>query len=209
MTKDKPIINIYSPKGGTGTTSLAIMLAVKFAQQGITTLTVKDLDDALGIVGAVPTADICNPSRNLYICKEFKAGFYYEFTPKVQIFDVDDETCAGADINIVLIKNDYLSLRKVAKMGLQFDNLIVACYMHEGAALGIRDVECVTGRQDIVQLEWNAKVARSIDAGLLMGRPGDTPDALYTACLSIIEGGACADNQETETPTEVGEWVDQ
>lgn len=34
MTRESPVINIYSPKGGNGTTTLACLLAFKFADTG-------------------------------------------------------------------------------------------------------------------------------------------------------------------------------
>lgn len=183
-------IDIVSPKGGNGVTTLAALLALRFADNyKKVLLVVSEPQEVLAILGlpAVPPGNmgVFEVQKNVCLVN-FDEGVPDTSDFDVLIMDIKEPLTDLADINIVVLRNDYLSLRKSTTMDLDKSKTIVAGYIHEGGVLGIRDIKAVVGRQDVVELEWSTALARTIDAGLLTDRRPQTAEPLYERCLALL-----------------------
>jgi MinD-like ATPase involved in chromosome partitioning or flagellar assembly len=150
-------INVYSPKGGVGTTTTAALLALDLSKHRYVGLVAKDSDAIHGTLGYDGTPSLPNKVTH---------GLTISDAPVADVdFNVIDskDYMAAADINILVIQNSYLALRKAkdSKFDLVVLNLI------EERPLGTNDVGTVLGCSDKMHvMSWSPTVARSLDAGL-------------------------------------------
>jgi hypothetical protein len=150
-------INVYSPKGGVGTTTIAALLALDLSKHHYVGLVAKDTDAIHGTLGYEGAPSLPNKVTH---------GLIISDTP---IDDVDltiidsKDYMSAADINILVIQNSYLALRKAKDS--KFD--LVALNLIAERPLGTDDVSTVLGCSEKMHvMNWSSATARSLDAGL-------------------------------------------
>lgn len=164
-------INLYSLKGGQGTSTTAVLLARTFANQGQTVLLADrkdgDLPALLGVAGDGPALRPVSPMVNLFV------GQNHEMPS--QGYDVvigDLGTFVAVAENYLVIQPDYVSLKRASdqdEIVKASDGVIIV--RPADRVLTDRDVTNVLGIPHIATLNMSADVARASDAGLLMSSP--------------------------------------
>lgn len=156
------VINVYSPKGGVGTTAVATLLALDYSKHHYIGLVAKDIEPNLATLGASsgPTPTI-KYNHGLTISSGPIEGCDFMF--------VDSRAyMPAADLNILVLQNTYMSLRKC--MHQKFD--LAVAFMIENGALNYKDVcGVIKGINDgiekpIQDMEWCSETLRKLDAGL-------------------------------------------
>lgn len=162
------IINLYSLKGGQGTSTTAVLLARQFADQGQTVLLADrkngDLPALLGVGGDGPALRSVSPMVNLYV------GQGYEMPSQGYDVVIGDmgEFIAVAE-NYLVIQPDYVSLKRATdqhEMVKASNGVIIV--RPADRVLTDRDVVTVLGIPHIATLNMSADVARTSDAGILL-----------------------------------------
>ncbi len=149
-------INVYSPKGGVGTTTIASMLALYLSQDHYVGLVSRDPDSSCAALGFPGSASPYKVKHGLTVSDQM--------VPDVDFTVMDSRAhVAAADINILIVQNTYMCLRKA--LNCKFD-LIVA-QMIPGSSLSLDDIRSITGYNDNgVIMNWDVQGARTLDAGL-------------------------------------------
>ena len=149
-------INVYSPKGGVGTTTIASMLALDISQHHYVGLVSRDPDASCAALGFPGSASPYKVKHGLTVSDQM--------VPDVDFTVMDSRAhVAAADINILVVQNTYMCLRKA--LNCKFD-LIVA-QMIPGSSLSLDDIRSITGYNDNgVIMNWDVQGARTLDAGL-------------------------------------------
>lgn len=149
-------INVYSPKGGVGTTTIASMLALDITKFHYVGLISKDPDSNCSALGYPSSVMPYKVSHALTVSNEL--------IPDVDFTVMDSRAhMAAADLNILVVQNTYMCLRKA--LNCKFDLIVVN--MIPGSALGLDDIRSVTGYDDNEAImNWDAQGARTLDAGL-------------------------------------------
>lgn len=154
-----PTIHLYGAKGGVGTSTTAVLLALSAGAACYrATVLADDLRtaDDLRAIANVPQGPI---------------QFGPEDGPPLTI--VDHGIWAGHRAEegnaFVVLRRDYLSCRRLVADRPAGAQLIL---VDEGAALTAADVAAVVGLPIAATVEHSARVARAVDAGILpvMGR---------------------------------------
>jgi Mrp family chromosome partitioning ATPase len=150
-------INVYSPKGGVGTTTIASLLAHDYSKKHYIALVAKDTDSIAGTLGF-----------------QKLSGVPYKLNHGLTVSDSPIPDCdftfidsrahmPAADLNILVLQNTYSSLRKV--LDCKFDMAVV--HMIPDYPLSWRDIVAVLGDDKFLQdMEWSKEAARKLDAGL-------------------------------------------
>ena len=151
-------INVYSPKGGVGTTTVASLLAYSMSKHHYVGLVGKDTESLFATLAHPTTRLPSKISHALTVSDEPIKDCDFMF------FD-SRAFMAAADMNILVTQNTYLSIRKC--MSLKHD-LAVVQMMPDGA-LEQKDVINVIGGNNHVFIDWSSATLRSLDAGLIDG----------------------------------------
>jgi CO dehydrogenase nickel-insertion accessory protein CooC1 len=148
-------INVYSPKGGVGTTTISSMLALDLSNRYHVGLISRDPDASCAALG--------------YPTSPFPYKLNHGLTVSSEMIDDVDFTVmdsrghvAAADINILVLQNTYMSLRKA--LNCKFD-FLVGCIAATNA-LTESDVRATMNADEMITIAWDEKAARSLDAGL-------------------------------------------
>lgn len=149
-------INVYSPKGGVGTTTISSMLALDLSHHHYVGLVSRDPDASCAALGYPTSPFPYKINHGLTVSNEM--------IPDVDFTIMDSRAhVAAADINILVVQNTYMSFRKA--MNCQFD-FLVACITRSNA-LTAEDVKGVMNCHDkMTTIAWDEQAARSLDAGL-------------------------------------------
>jgi septum formation inhibitor-activating ATPase MinD len=164
--KTTNIIAVSATKGGTGTSTVAALLALS---SGVKTLILdqsqsRDLDAILNIGSAsgsttqiTDLVDLCrgdDPEMENY---------------ELVIIDRGTTTTPVKDArNIFVTRKCYLSLRKSIKLKHKYEGVIVVD--EADRALTVKDVSNVLSLPIVGTVAYNPALTRSIDAGLLVQR---------------------------------------
>lgn len=164
-------INLYSVKGGQGTSTTVALLAKHYATAGNKTVLIVDREDGdLPALLGVATPDVgttvpvtsgvdllltdndiqsLNPRHDVVICDLGRSH------PRCE--------------NILVTLPDYVSLRRaVANADIRHDAKSVIIVRPAGRVLSDNDIQAVLGLPIHKTIEMSEDVARASDAGLLM-----------------------------------------
>lgn len=167
------IINITTAKGGQGATTVASTLACVSARLGAKTLLV----DAQRVPNvraciALPNDDvepISTLGDNLSVITV--DNYLPDMADDYDLIIVDGLAHDLTGTNVLVTRNCYMALRNAVESGVKPDHIIVIC---EGErALTADDCVMVLRTSKIVgktTVDWNADLARAVDAGLLNDR---------------------------------------
>lgn len=180
-------INFYGAKGGVGTTTLAVVTAALLSK-GDNPRSVgifgHDEDSILAISGT--TEGFINPL--CHVNGEFPDDGHCADIEVHDLGVITSEPLAEG-INVLVLRNDYLSLRATNfKVNTDADptpfDLAVTFVLPE-AALGLREVTDVLScaKSKGLTVEVTSAIARTNDAGLILQR---TPESLAFAAQSVI-----------------------
>ncbi len=174
------VTTFYSPKGGSGTSTVAAAVALGMSQAGSTAL-VGDLHELCAILGTLPHDGTAQANPALIVLDENDVDVRDESTWEALGIDnvvVDAGTRPEGDrINgkaVLVVRPCFLALRKATQV-----HRPVVLVIEDGRALGRSDVEGALG----VPVE--PSIARAIDAGILTSR---VPRMLSRALAPIVEG---------------------
>jgi hypothetical protein len=180
-------INFYGAKGGVGTTTLAVVTAALLSKGEYPAPSVgifgQDEDSILAISGT--TGGFINPL--CHVNGKFPDDGHYADIEVHDLGVITSEPLAEG-INVLVLRNDYLSLRATHfKVNTDADptpfDLAVTFVLPE-AALGIREVTdvltCVKSKG--LTVEVTPAIARANDAGVLLQK---TPESLSKAAQHI------------------------
>ena len=148
-------INVYSPKGGVGTTTIASMLALDLSKHHYVGLVSRDPDSSCAVLGFPSSPFPYKLNHGLTVSNEM--------IPDVDFTIMDSRAhVAAADIKILVLQNTYMSLRKA--LNSQFD-ILVGC-ITDSNALSVNDIRLTMSANEILTIAWDEKAARTLDAGL-------------------------------------------
>lgn len=149
-------INVYSPKGGVGTTTIASMLALDISQHHYVGLVSRDPDASCAALGFPSSASPYKLKHGLTVSDNI--------VPDADFTVMDSRAyVAAADINILIVQNTYMCLRKA--LNCKFD--LMVAHIIPGSALDLSDIRSITGCQDKEAImNWDVQGARTLDAGL-------------------------------------------
>jgi MinD-like ATPase involved in chromosome partitioning or flagellar assembly len=149
-------INVYSPKGGVGTTTISSMLALDLSTHHYVGLVSRDPDASCAALGYPTSPFPYKINHGLTVSDQM--------IPDVDFTVMDSRAhVAAADINILVIQNTYMSFHKA--MNCKYD-ILVAC-INESSALTVNDVNSVMNADgNLVTIAWDMQAARTLDAGL-------------------------------------------
>jgi cellulose biosynthesis protein BcsQ len=171
------IIDVYGVKGGVGTTTTAVALAVKLSQNnsdrsfGITCSSNDELSlsDLHGVAGN--RSEDYNLTDNLVLCPVHK---------KVDYLIVDNgfatnKSVYNGDYTVYVVDNSYLSLKRAVILDLNLSTNNDAMWVRiirPGGALIDRDIDDVLSLHNNVrcQIDLDPSIARAVDAGILVRR---------------------------------------
>lgn len=200
--------HFYGAKGGVGATTLACAFAVMKATEGTSTAygSLQDLhnswdwsvdDDAFPVLGLPAPGTYANSIemrvRDNLVINSFVTN--WEDTGEMNLPDVAVSShhffplslsrYVGELIKILVVRNDYLTLRRATRMktivpvgGEEFKPDYTLVVMEPGRALDFKDVENVVGGH-CIPVPFSTAFQRTVDAGLLSSRiPQDIQGAL-------------------------------
>lgn len=190
-----PTVCFFSPKGGTGTTTVAAAYALSLADAGFRTMFVdqsrqRDADAVFGIAGADRTQPI---KDNL----TWVAGG--DYTDKGWTGPSDDFRVVDMGVmdeyqysqsphwglkgtRYMVVRADYLCLRAGVKF-VPTGNYQIILVAEEGRALRPADVEAALGSEIVATVHHDPVVSRATDAGLLAHRTLSRPLAQLSSLV--------------------------
>lgn len=168
------VIALSSPKPGTGTSTVAALIALS---SGVKTLIVdqsqsQDIDALLGLASSHEPVQQVTGLVDLVITDSIGVAFPSDY----DLIVIDRGTAQQGQTRSVLIdgaenylvtRKCYLSLRKANKL-VQHDGVIIVD--EEGRALTNKDVKSVLQTPIVGVVAYSAPLTRSIDSGLLPSR---------------------------------------
>lgn len=171
-------IAVVGAKGGQGASVAAASLALVLAEGGVSVgLFADETGDVLGAVGMpdygrLGTLDVLPAGVSTAGAVPWR-------------FLVSDGPMVDADATVLVVRSEYLALRRWVTAGSVVTTpapAVALLLVVPGSALGRRDVEGVMGLP-VVDVEVSSSVARAVDAGLL-------PLRLAGAWRRAVEGVA-------------------
>lgn len=151
-------INVYSPKGGVGTTTVASLLALDMSNHHYVGLVSKDTESLFATLAHPVTRTPSKISHALTISDEPIQDCDFLF------FDSRAHMPA-ADLNILVCNSTYLALRRC--LSQKFDLAVVQ--MLPSASLQPADIFTVLGGDEHVLINWDPATLRKLDSGLVRG----------------------------------------
>jgi hypothetical protein len=162
-------VTVTGARGGHGATTVAIVIALYVARQCRTTLVSHDLDSAAALAGVAVGHDdhLAAIAEGLTLADRLRQGEYIiEERPALSVDNIDR---ADVDCCLAVLRGPcYLALRTLAGTVTQIDGIVLLA--EPGRCLGTRDVEDVVGAPVISEVPVTERVARTIDAGILVAR---------------------------------------
>lgn len=161
-------INLYSIKGGQGTSTTAVLLARQFASEGYTVLLVDrqdgDLSALLGLANDGPAVRSASPMVSLLVSETHEIP---SLGHDVVIADLG-EFVDGFE-NYLVTLPDYVSLSRAVRQ----DEIVkkingVIIVRPADRVLTDRDVANVLTIPHVATIQHDASIARASDAGLLL-----------------------------------------
>jgi hypothetical protein len=160
-------ITVVGARGGHGATAVAAVLALYAARQTATTLVSHDVEDAGALLGITPSGRTAEVAEGLVLAAE--AG-----DAACVVEDCGTSTRATLDgsdacLQLAVLRGPcYLGLRTLVGAAQRLDGLVLLT--EAGRCLGRRDVEDVVGVPVVAEVAVTDRVARTIDAGILVTR---------------------------------------
>lgn len=160
------IIAVSSTKGGTGTSTVAALIALS---SGVKTMILdqsqsRDMDAILNI----------NPGSGSTVQITDLVDLCRGDDPEMENYDLvvidrgTNTTPVGDARNIFVTRKCYLSLRKTIKLKHEYEGIIVVD--EADRALTVKDVSNVVNLPIVGTVAYNPALSRSVDAGLLVQR---------------------------------------
>jgi hypothetical protein len=152
-------------KGGVGTSTVAALYALQFARSGqavrLTATDAVGVEDLAAILG-IPAP---GPGQAVEVAPGLSLADHRD-PEGTNVVDAGTDTFSDRTGRILLIiRNDYLSLRRALAAQLAATGLILVSEPHR--ALGRRDAEDVLAIPVVAELTVDPSIARATDAGLL------------------------------------------
>jgi len=169
----------WSPKGGSGTSTVAVAYALEIGVDIADCAKQNDLAAILGLA-TDPADDAVTPIE--------AAGLVDLYGPKAPwngttnlVMDAGvmphPVVVQGADTAIVVIRGDYLALRRLMKDGNAIESLKlskgIVLLVEPSRALGASEVADVAGKPVLAKIPVTGNIARAIDAGVFANRRPD------------------------------------
>lgn len=170
----------WSPKGGSGTSTVAVAYALEIGVDIADCAKQNDLAAILGLA-TDPADDAVTPIKAA-------AGLVDLYGPKAPwngttslVMDAGvtphPVVVQGADTAIVVIRGDYLALRRLMKDGNAIGSLKlskgIVLLVEPGRSLGAREVADVAGKPVLAKIPVTGNIARAINAGVFANRRPD------------------------------------
>lgn len=170
-------IGLIGAKGGSGTTTTAVMLFAALADMGESVTLVTD-SEGFAAAGLALSHRYQN-DRGMVVNRDMD--------PMLSVSDdvVITDGGAGTDKTFLVTKGCYLALRRAVSMDLSdFHGVILVSEM--GRALREMDVERALSLPVVATIPYDPSISRSVDAGLLMFRvPMVARDAIQPLAESL------------------------
>lgn len=186
------VLSLFTTKGGQGCSAAAAGLAISASEAGNNTLLVDispggDMSAMLGILDSTTevkdnlTLQTIDP-KNLPTGTVFNPDDY-------DIVVIDWGTTSPIHLTIphtklMVTKACYLSLRSFMNRHESADGIILLD--EKGRALREVDVEAATGAKILAKIDYDDRVARTIDAGLLTARLPRSMSTLFSSVLQEV-----------------------
>jgi hypothetical protein len=163
-----PTISVAGARGGHGTTTVAVSLALLASQRMATVLRTHDLGAAASLLGVAPSG-----SGSIEVSSSLRVEDEATEPTESGLVVVDEGVCGDGSLAsqrfLVLRGPCYVALASVlARAALRFDGIILVEEQHR--SLDGRDVSDVLDLPIVATVPVSPAVARSIDAGLLTTR---------------------------------------
>lgn len=214
----KHATTIRGVKGGVGTSTLAVLLAAELVRRtdSAPVLLIERGEDCASIDGRPVTsidaqlenmersrlliASNVNRSAELVRVIDAMEAFSGTEEPPLVIVDTGTDYWEGAALDILTVRNDFLSLRRY----LADDNArsaALAVVLEGDRPLGLKEVRDITGAEPIAVLPYDLSIARSCDAGTLgMRTPKVVGDRLAELAELVITRSAASRRPKAHTP---------
>mgnify|MGYP003508544652 FL=1 len=149
-------INLVPVKGGQGTTVVSVALAYSLGREH-DNVTLEDNEDVRAICGlgqGINPVDV--------------GGFTIHPDVNLDSLVVGENPQPTVGINLAVVRNDYLTLRRFMQNNVEVDGVIVV--MEPERPLNVRDVQDVVGVPVVASFPVSPVIARAVDAGTLIMR---------------------------------------
>lgn len=178
----------FTPKGGSGVSTIAALTAINHARQGVNTCLVDaaQFHDSHALLGLPEPVEPTVPVEvlpNLHVVQgELETHDDFE----LYVYDVGIASPATniRGLATVVVRNEYTALRRACNqdwLGKSIadvaDGAVVVT--EPGRPLTVQDVRDVLGVDICVELPWSDTIARSCDAGLLIARTPRSFDRVF------------------------------
>ena len=173
------IVSVVQTKGGAGASTVRCAMALVANAAGMNVLLVGDEDHA-AILG-LPVAGVIDMVENITLVESLdkvpQAGIdaadliivAHEMMG-VEWFDGRETHGHVADKTIVVVRADYLALRRATQMPVVAASDGFVFVEEAGRSLGVRDVQNVLGVKCLATVPVRSSIARAIDAGVMVTR---------------------------------------
>lgn len=164
-------INLYSHKGGSGTSTIAAMSALVLARTEPTALLTTDADThaLIGVPHDGEDGGYTTVTQNLTIALNRAVLANESFVRDWGTIGVDDDLLGDVTPSYLVMRGPcYLALRKAAMSNHRPDGIVLLA--EPGRSLGESEVRDVTGLPVVASFPYDPAVSRIIDAGLLSTR---------------------------------------
>lgn len=163
------VIEVFSMKGGVGTSTTALSIAYQASEKGLRVLLVDNAvsHDILSLAGM--TAH-CKTFENLTVEELNRTAKMHHYSDEYDLVVVDcganpTDRFDDESERVLVVRNEYLALRNANSS--QKDRAV--CFYQEGNALIHNDVKNVLNTE-VTFVPIDSNVARGIDAGMFFSR---------------------------------------
>jgi hypothetical protein len=195
-------IEFSASKGGVGTTTFSVALAIGLAKSGKSVLLVdtSKYGDCFAVYGSsVPSIEKATSAPIVEVKDNLSIMFASLSFPIPDCSANYDHIIYDAGVNgfakyhtsendtvyrIGVVTNEYVSLRNLTMNKNKYDAIVL--FHKDEFALNAKDVAQLFGATPKAQMEYSAKTARSIDAGLLPSRYQDVVGEAFESLVSFI-----------------------
>lgn len=165
------IISVVGAKGGVGTSSFTVALALAAVNDGKRVCIIGDTADAAAIIGLAH-----KPADGMALDVVPRLDLFDNMPPDRWMEDHQYDLVLSADpdlphdTRLLVIRGCYLALRRAVTSDIAADADAAVLFMEKERALGKPDVEDVLGIPVMVTVPVQPSVARAIDSGTLTVR---------------------------------------